>query len=164
MPRPPWKSVTGVEAVVDGWISSGSVRPCLVADRALEGRKATFGDMPPGLDPGLVKALGARGMERVYSHQARAIQAARAGRHVTIATPTASGKSLCFHVPVLDALRRDPAATALFLYPTKALSRDQESALRGLIQEAGLNIPAIVYDGDTPATPAAPPAKKARSS
>lgn len=66
MPRPPWKSVTGVEAVVDGWISSGSVRPCLVADRSLEGHKATFGDMPPGLDPGLVKALGARGIQKVY--------------------------------------------------------------------------------------------------
>src|SRR5690606_33852771 len=61
-----------------------------------------------------------------------------------------SGKSLCFHLPVLDVLARDPAATAMFLYPTKALSRDQEQSLRQLIADAGLDIGATVYDGDTP--------------
>jgi DEAD/DEAH box helicase domain-containing protein len=69
---------------------------------------------------------------------------------VVIATPTASGKSLCFHLPVLDAVASDPEAKALFLYPTKALARDQEASLRELIADAGLSVGATVYDGDTP--------------
>src|SRR6185436_7041755 len=63
---------------------------------------------------------------------------------------TASGKSLCFHLPVLEALASEPDASAIYLYPTKALARDQEAGLRKLIAEAGLGIPAVVYDGDTP--------------
>lgn len=150
MPAPPWKTAIGSDAVVASWLASGSVRPCLAADSTLPTRLPRFGELPPGLDRKLVKALEGRGVTRLYAHQARAIEAARSGRHVVIATPTASGKSLCFHLPVLDTLRRDPTATAIFLYPTKALSRDQESGLRELIQEAELGLPAIVYDGDTP--------------
>ncbi len=67
-----------------------------------------------------------------------------------MATPTASGKSLCFHLPVLETLAREPDASALYLYPTKALARDQEASLRALIAESSLAIPAVVYDGDTP--------------
>ncbi len=69
---------------------------------------------------------------------------------MVVATPTASGKSLCFHLPVLEALAREPDASALYLYPTKALARDQEAGIQKLIHEAGLAIPAVVYDGDTP--------------
>ena len=69
---------------------------------------------------------------------------------MVVATPTASGKSLCFHVPVIDALARDPSATALYLYPTKALSRDQEHGLLELTRDAGLALPGAVFDGDTP--------------
>src|SRR5690606_41289472 len=61
---------------------------------------------------------GRRGIERLYSHQAQAIDAALGGQHVVIATPTSSGKSLCFHLPVLDAIARDPSKSALYLYPT----------------------------------------------
>jgi DEAD/DEAH box helicase domain-containing protein len=97
-----------------------------------------------------VAALRARGIERLYAHQSQAYEAARTGRHVVIATPTASGKSLCFHLPVLEALAREPDASAIYLYPTKALARDQEANLRQLIADAALGIPAVVYDGDTP--------------
>src|SRR5262249_46613404 len=102
------------------------------------------------LDPRLQRALERRGIRELYSHQARAIGAALSGQHVVTATPTASGKSLCLHLPVLDALAKDPTASALYLYPTKAPSRDQELALCTLIREAELGIPAVVYDGDTP--------------
>jgi DEAD/DEAH box helicase domain-containing protein len=99
----------------------------------------------------MVRALRARGVERLYGHQGQAIEAALAGRHVVVATPTASGKSLCFHVPVLQALADDPRARALYLYPTKALARDQEAGLHELMASAGLETSAIVFDGDTPA-------------
>ena len=98
----------------------------------------------------MLRALAHRGVSSLYSHQQEAIEHALAGRDVVIATPTASGKSLCFHVPVLEALCRDPGARALYLFPTKALSRDQEAGVRAMMREAGLSQGAITYDGDTP--------------
>src|SRR4051794_14737868 len=111
MPLPPWKAPVGVEAVVRGWTASGSVRPCLTADREIGASEGSYADLPADLCPELARALRSRGIGRLYSHQAAAIAAARSGRHVVIATPTASGKSLCFHLPVLDALAREPDAS-----------------------------------------------------
>lgn len=150
MPAPPWAVQTGLSSVVERWLSSGAIRPCLAADRGIAAKAASYADLPEDLAPGLADALARRGISRLYSHQARAIEAARQGRNVVIATPTASGKSLCFHLPVIDAITRDPTATALYLYPTKALARDQEASAQALVREAGLTIPAIVFDGDTP--------------
>lgn len=104
----------------------------------------------PKLPQELLFALQRKGVTELYSHQTQAIEAARSGRHVIVSTPTASGKSLCFHLPVLEALSEDPSSTALFLYPTKALSRDQEHGLISLIRDAQISVPAIVFDGDTP--------------
>lgn len=150
MPQAPWSEARGVDAVVAGWLASGTVRRCLAAERLIGESSGTGAPIPADLPPGLRHALGARGVSELYSHQAEAIAAARAGRHVVVATPTASGKSLCFHLPVIEALAQDPTASALFVYPTKALSRDQEHNLRELIGEAGFSMPATVYDGDTP--------------
>jgi DEAD/DEAH box helicase domain-containing protein len=150
MPVPAWTEPRGVAAVVSQWLASRTVRPCLAADRQLDPEAGTWCELPADLDPALRGALAARGIRRLYTHQQLAIEAARAGRHVVLATPTASGKSLCFHLPVLDAIARDPEAKALYLYPTKALSRDQEAGLRTLISDAGLGIGATVFDGDTP--------------
>ncbi|MBK8995915.1 MAG: DEAD/DEAH box helicase [Myxococcales bacterium] len=150
MPQAPWSEARGVDAVVAGWLASGTVSRCLAAERLIGESSGTGAPIPADLPPGLRHALGARGVSELYSHQAEAIAAARAGRHVVVATPTASGKSLCFHLPVIEALAQDPTASALFVYPTKALSRDQEHNLRELIGEAGLSMPATVYDGDTP--------------
>ena len=150
MPLPPWRTPTGLDGVVSSWLASGYVRPCLTADRTLPPRAGAFSPIPDSLSPALAGALRARGIERLYAHQAQAYEAARAGKHVVVATPTASGKSLCFHLPVLETLAREPDASAIYLYPTKALARDQEAGIRALIAEAALSIPAIVYDGDTP--------------
>jgi DEAD/DEAH box helicase domain-containing protein len=106
--------------------------------------------MPTGLAPGVVRALQRRGIHELYSHQARAFELASRGKHVVVATPTASGKSLCYNLPILQALASDSTATALYLFPTKALSRDQEESLRALMRDADLNVGAITYDGDTP--------------
>ncbi|MEZ4223783.1 MAG: DEAD/DEAH box helicase [Polyangiaceae bacterium] len=146
----PWHQERGVDGVVERWLDSGSVRPCLTADELSPSRDATTRPLPADLSPGLRRALADRGITELYSHQAEAIRAARGGQHVVIATPTASGKSLCFHLPVLQALSEDPTASALFVYPTKALSRDQEHALHELVDSAQLGIAATVYDGDTP--------------
>jgi DEAD/DEAH box helicase domain-containing protein len=116
----------------------------------LPAQPARSGDWDERLDPRLVRALAARGIERPYSHQAQAIHAALAGENVVVVTPTASGKTLCYNVPVLNAILRDSAARALYLFPTKALAQDQLAELHGLITEAGADIKTHTYDGDTP--------------
>ncbi|MFO0569315.1 MAG: DEAD/DEAH box helicase [Polyangiaceae bacterium] len=150
MPEPPWTQKRGVDSVVSDWLASGTVRRCLAAERLIGESQGSYAPIPKDLPPGLRQALSERGISRLYTHQAEAIRAARGGEHVVVATPTASGKSLCFHLPVLEALSLRPTSTALFVYPTKALSRDQEHNLRELITEARIDVPATVYDGDTP--------------
>jgi len=113
-------------------------------------RPATFGDV--ALDGRVRAALAGRGIERLYTHQAEAIRHVRAGRNVVVVTGTASGKTLCYQVPILERLLAEPQATALAVYPTKALTQDQ---FRGLTELAGgvadLKLVAGPYDGDTPA-------------
>ena len=149
MPLPPWKSERGVDTVLSRWLASSWVKPCLCTDETLPGTGATYAPVP-ALASGVQQALWARGIGRLYSHQTTAVEAALAGRHVVVATPTASGKSLCFHLPVLQALAEDPNARALYLFPTKALARDQEVGFRELMAAAGIDAGAVVYDGDTP--------------
>jgi len=151
VPKPaPWARETGVDVVIERWLGARAVIECFAADRSVAPSEAEYGALPEGLDPRIVGALARRGIDRLYSHQRRAVLAALGGSHVITATPTASGKSLCLHLPVLDALAKDPSATAIYLYPTKALSRDQEHGLHALIREAEIGAGALVYDGDTP--------------
>jgi DEAD/DEAH box helicase domain-containing protein len=115
---------------------------------------ARYADFPADMHPRLRQALAARGMERLYSHQRAAWDLARAGRHLVIATPTASGKTLCYNLPVLDAVLTD-AAKALYLFPTKALAQDQMAELSELNRDGGsdagvLGVKAFTFDGDTP--------------
>ncbi|MCP5151606.1 MAG: DEAD/DEAH box helicase [Ectothiorhodospiraceae bacterium] len=105
--------------------------------------------LPPDLDPRLAAALAARGVERLWSHQREAWDHVRAGRHTVIATPTASGKSLCYNLPVLQAVV-ESRAKALYLFPTKALSQDQVAELIELDQAGNLGVRAFTFDGDTP--------------
>jgi DEAD/DEAH box helicase domain-containing protein len=151
MPHRPWSPPHGLTPVVEHWLSSHYVRPCLTADKILSGAEARLVPFPAGLAPGLARALEARGIQELYAHQGRAFAAARRGEDFVIATPTASGKSFCFHLPVLSAMAENPDARAIYLYPTKALARDQEAGLTELMKAAGLGATAVVYDGDTPA-------------
>jgi DEAD/DEAH box helicase domain-containing protein len=151
MPLRPWKGEHGVEPVLERWLASRWVKPCFCADETRNAHEGHYAELPPGLAPGLARALADRGITNLYAHQAVAVAEAQRGRHVVIATPTASGKSLCFHLPVLQAIADDPSARAIYLYPTKALARDQEAGLRELVAAAGLAAGAVVYDGDTPA-------------
>lgn len=147
--RAPWIKGSGLGSVLDGWLERGIVRD-VTLERVLDGREARFAPIPDALHPRVRETLAARGFEALYAHQADAFARATRGEHVVVATPTASGKSLCYNLPILDALARDPAARALYLFPTKALARDQEEALRALLTQAGLGHGAITYDGDTP--------------
>src|SRR5690606_10765579 len=107
---------------------------------------------PLRLSPPIEKALRSMGIEALYSHQAEAVEAARRGENVVVVTGTASGKSLCYNIPVLEGLAEQEEAAALYLFPTKALTQDQ---LRGLLRfkEISPELPVIAgaYDGDTPA-------------
>ncbi|HXG41096.1 MAG TPA: DEAD/DEAH box helicase, partial [Candidatus Limnocylindrales bacterium] len=107
--------------------------------------------LPPWLDPRLRVALERRGIAGLYAHQAEAIEAVRRGEDVVVVTPTASGKTLCYALPILQALAEDPAARALCLFPTKALGQDQVAEFGELAAAAGLAIRPATYDGDTPA-------------
>ena len=110
-------------------------------------REARTAPLPDSLQPALREALAGRGIEELYAHQAEAYAAAKAGGNVIVTTGTASGKTLAFNLPVLDALAADRHARALYLYPTKALAQDQARSLG----ELGLpGVRAAIYDGDTP--------------
>lgn len=147
----PWDQPRGINDVLGRWLKGNVVKPCIMVDESIAAKVGTYADMPTDLHPQLQKALEARGVRQLYAHQAQAFAAAKTHRAMVVATPTASGKSLCFHLPVLDALLRDPGGRAMYLYPTKALARDQEASLRELMGEASVPSSAIVFDGDTPA-------------
>ncbi|HEU4412445.1 MAG TPA: DEAD/DEAH box helicase [Polyangiaceae bacterium] len=151
MAWPGRRAPSGLEPVVDRWLGSLPLRERFVLDVTLKAEPERSVPLPASLAPGLRAALAARGVTALYAHQAEAFGAARAGLHVAVATPTASGKSLCFHLPVLQALAEDPESRALYLFPTKALARDQEASLGALAAAAGLGAVAAAYDGDTPA-------------
>ncbi len=112
-------------------------------------RTARFADFPAGLDPRLAGALRERGILRLYSHQREAWDHVAAGRDTVVVTPTASGKTLCYNLPVLDAAL-GTGAKALYLFPTKALAQDQTAELLALNAAGSLGVRAYTFDGDTP--------------
>ena len=139
-----------VQMVLDRMLAEPSLANGVVHHCYVPARPADLVVMPDWLDPGLRGGLASRGITSLYRHQAEAIEAIRAGDDVVVVTPTASGKSLCYLVPTLQALAEDPTARALYLFPTKALGQDQVAELGELSREAGLHINASTYDGDTP--------------
>lgn len=120
------------------------------AIRRQPAREGEFVPIPGSVDPVLAQALKDRGIERLYTHQADVFQHVEAGRNVVVVTPTASGKTLCYNLPVLNHLLRHPDARALYLFPTKALAMDQLHEFQAAVDRAGSPIRAFTYDGDTP--------------
>ena len=147
----PWRRPVGLEAVLQAWRRHPEVAPHLVLDHLQPACAASWAPLPDALHPRLRAALAGRPPGELYTHQAEAFARAAAGEHLVVATPTASGKSLCFNLPVLQRLAVDPDACALYLFPTKALCRDQEAGLRQLMAAADIGGGAITVDGDTPA-------------
>jgi DEAD/DEAH box helicase domain-containing protein len=115
-----------------------------------DARPGQWAEFPAGLSAELRSALESRGIRQLYSHQREAFDQATQGRHVVVVTPTASGKTLCYNLPVIEAVR-DAQAKALYLFPTKALAQDQVAELLELNRAGDLALRAFTFDGDTPA-------------
>src|SRR3989449_5108316 len=120
----------------------------ITLDLVIPAATAEFAQLPADLRPELVAALGRRGIERLYSHQAEAYDAVKRGRNLVVVTPTASGKTLCYNLPVLQRLLENPENRALFVYPTKALAQDQLAELGALKAGLPIDLRVDTYDGD----------------
>ncbi|MCR8641588.1 DEAD/DEAH box helicase [Paenibacillus sp. N1-5-1-14] len=113
-------------------------------------REAKIADFPENLHPKIREALSGRGIHHLYTHQRDAFVGATSGNHVVTVTPTASGKTLCYNLPVLQQILENDSSRALYLFPTKALAQDQVSELQEMIQVMGVDLKSSTYDGDTP--------------
>jgi DEAD/DEAH box helicase domain-containing protein len=139
-----------VRQVIEELKGQPGYRGQIVHVERLPARRARYGRLDAPLPRALAAAMKANGTGRLYSHQARAINAARAGQHVILTTAAASGKSLAYHVPILEAIVDDEVARALCLFPTKALAQDQLRALQALTRPTLRRVRFATYDGDTP--------------
>ncbi|TXT43109.1 MAG: DEAD/DEAH box helicase domain-containing protein [Spirochaetes bacterium] len=120
--------------------------------RRLDSRVPLFAEIPAEIHPSLRKALELRGIRALYTHQAQSYALARQGRNFVVVTPTASGKTLCYNLPVIQTLLENPEARALYLFPTKALSQDQQAELNEVSLAGELGLKVQTYDGDTPSS------------
>ena len=144
------------DSTLAAWLADFARRPENAAAishwEILPERPARYGDLSLPLPEPLAESVEHQGIARLYTHQVQAIESLRGGLDTVVVTGTASGKSLCYHLPVLERLLADPEATAMYLFPTKALAQDQ---LKGLMRLAAghpdllKTLTAGVYDGDT---------------
>ena len=138
-----------LQEILDSLLTSSRTGPLITATRHFEAKPAVFAPFPSSLDPRLLEALRSRGIEQLYSHQARAYDAVAKGENLVVVTPTASGKTLCYNLPVLQALVQQPESRVLYLFPTKALAQDQLAELMELAKTLP-DMRMYTYDGDTP--------------
>jgi DEAD/DEAH box helicase domain-containing protein len=141
----------GLEDVLNQFRTDSRWSNCVTAWKTVPARDAQFAPFPTALHPDLERALRERRFSGLYSHQAEAFELVEQGRNVAIVTPTASGKTLCYNLPVLNRMLREPNARAMYLFPTKALAQDQYAGLQDLIDATGADVKTYPYDGDTPA-------------
>ncbi|MFB1080861.1 DEAD/DEAH box helicase [Jeotgalibacillus sp. JSM ZJ347] len=117
----------------------------------IEPKEAVYSPLPNRVHPDLLKALERRGIGQLYSHQSEAFESVSKGHSITAVTPTASGKTLCYNLPVIHQIMNDKYSRALYIFPTKALAQDQKTELNELLELAEAQINSYTYDGDTPA-------------
>src|SRR5271170_7437906 len=139
-----------VSEVLDKFAERDRNGEILTAVRRYPARAAQWAEFPAWVHDDLKAAYAAKGIQQLYSHQAGAAEAVHAGKNVVIVTPTASGKTLCYNLPVLDAILADADARAMYLFPTKALAQDQLAELYDLNQRLENRFGVFTYDGDTP--------------
>src|SRR5215472_13573926 len=144
-------SLTRVREVLDTFASREDGDEILTAIRYFPARDAQWADFPDWVNANLVSAYAAKGVHRLYTHQAAAAEAVRARKNVVIVTPTASGKTLCYNLPVVNAVLENPDTRALYVFPTKALAQDQLAELHDLDARLDHRFGVFTYDGDTPA-------------
>ncbi len=145
------------------WKSDPQVGPNLIEWRILPGKQASFEPYPAKIHPALKEALEARGIRSLYTHQADSYRSILEGKNIVVVTGTASGKTLCYNLPVLNSMLNDNVTTALYIFPTKALAQDQYALLKSLATQITAanelidkpgdeinNVKCAIYDGDTP--------------
>jgi DEAD/DEAH box helicase domain-containing protein len=139
-----------IEEIVQSWKRSRNISPCITDLRIFKKREGQYRPFPNSVHPAIREAFQKEGIERLYSHQADAVEAVQSGKDVVVVTPTASGKTLCYNLPVLNTKLSMPFSKAFYLFPTKALSQDQMVELQKLIERIGEPVTTFTYDGDTP--------------
>jgi DEAD/DEAH box helicase domain-containing protein len=144
-------AITRVHEVLEAFAARDINGELLTAIRHFPAREAQWADFPTWVHPDLASAYAAKGIRRLYTHQAAAAEAVHGGKNVVIVTPTASGKTLCYNLPVLNAALENSDTRALYLFPTKALAQDQLAELQDLNQRLEDRFGVFTYDGDTPA-------------
>lgn len=138
-----------IDELLKEWQYDEELKQNIVHWQTLEEKAASYAPFPEDLHPSIQKALQSRGIEQLYTHQRQAFDFAQQGKSYTAVTPTASGKSLCYHLPVLQKILEDPSSRAIYLFPTKALAQDQKADLNEIIELMGEEILSYTYDGDT---------------
>lgn len=139
-----------VSILLDEWKRTPEFMAQVSSWRVLPALLPRFADIPESVVPEVRRALVNRGIQRLYSHQREAYDVVSNGQDIVVVTPTASGKTLCYNLPVLNAVANNPSARALYLFPTKALSQDQVAELNDLVSHLSTNVQSYTYDGDTP--------------
>jgi DEAD/DEAH box helicase domain-containing protein len=148
-PRPP-ASLETVHAILGSLVSRYRQEEVLTAVRQIPARDAKFRAMPAWVTSALAETYRAKGIRQLYSHQAATAELVHQGKNVVVVTPTASGKTLCYNLPVLNAVLDNPDTRALYLFPTKALAQDQLAELQDLARRLDDSFGVFTYDGDTP--------------
>ncbi|QCR32201.1 DEAD/DEAH box helicase [Lysinibacillus sp. SGAir0095] len=138
-----------IDDLLSEWRFDEELKQNILHWQTLEPRPAQYAAFPNRLHPSIQKALEKRGIGQLYTHQREAFDYAVGGKSFTAVTPTASGKSLCYHLPILQQILEDKSSRAIYLFPTKALAQDQKSDINELIEDMEEEILSYTYDGDT---------------
>ena len=136
--------------ILDQFKTDGYFKDCISHWEVIPPREAVYAEFLEEIDPKIKSVLEKRGIKKLYSHQAIALENIFSGKNVVIVTPTASGKTLCYNLPVINKILNEPESRALYLFPTKALSQDQVAELHQLITDLDCDVKTYTFDGDTP--------------
>jgi DEAD/DEAH box helicase domain-containing protein len=146
----PTTSLAHPFGVVNALLERDPTGEVITAVRRFPAKEPEWAEFPPWVHADLIAAYAGKGVRRPYTHQAQAAEAVHAGRNVVIVTPTASGKTLCYNLPILNAILENSDTRALYLFPTKALAQDQLAELHDVNQRFDNRFGVFTYDGDTP--------------
>ncbi|MTI66638.1 MAG: DEAD/DEAH box helicase [Firmicutes bacterium] len=138
-----------IDNLINELKSSNKISKNITNWKVIPKREGKYKPYPKGINKNIIKALERKGIDKLYSHQYDAIKESLKGNNTVIVTPTASGKTLCYNIPILNSIVNNKNLRALYLFPTKALSQDQVSDLFGIIQQLDEEIKTFTYDGDT---------------
>ncbi len=141
-----------IDAMIDNLRQDAAFSDCVTRWHVIPAKTAAYAGFPAWMDGRIPDALGKKGITQLYSHQREAVDAIARGEDIVLVTPTASGKTLCYNLPVLNAIIKDETTRAMYLFPTKALSSDQVAELYEFIQAVDVDVKTFTYDGDTPAS------------